>query len=47
MCSPDATRCYVALSQAGEIVELDVSAASVVRRFAAQQGVDGVAYVAR
>ena len=46
-CSPDSTRCYVALSQAGEIVEVDVSAARVVRRFAAQKGVDGAAYVAR
>src|SRR5687768_10529336 len=26
-CSPDSARCYVALSQAGEIVEVDVSAA--------------------
>jgi len=46
-CSPDSARCYVALSQAGEVVEVDVSAARVVRRFAAQEGVDGVAYVAR
>lgn len=46
-CSPDATRCYVALSQAGAVVEVDVASARVVRRFAAQQGVDGVAYVAR
>ena len=46
-CSPDSTRCYVALSQAGEVVELDVNAARVLRRFAAQRGVDGIAYVAR
>jgi DNA-binding beta-propeller fold protein YncE len=46
-CSPDSTTCYVALSQAGEIVEVDVGAARVLRRFAAQRGVDGVAYVAR
>jgi DNA-binding beta-propeller fold protein YncE len=46
-CSRDSTRCYVALSQAGEVVEVDVSAARVVRRFAAQRGVDGVDYVAR
>ncbi len=46
-CSPDSTRCYVALSQAGEVVEVDVSAARVVRRFAAGKGVDGVDYVAR
>jgi DNA-binding beta-propeller fold protein YncE len=46
-CSPDSTRCYVALSQAGEVVEVDVSAARVLRRFAAQKAVDGVAYVAR
>jgi DNA-binding beta-propeller fold protein YncE len=46
-CSPDSTRCYVALSQAGEVVEVDVGAATVLRRFAAQKGVDGVAYVAR
>jgi hypothetical protein len=46
-CAPDSIRCYVALSQAGEIVEVDVGAARVLRRFAAQRGVDGVAYVAR
>ncbi len=44
-CAPDSMRCYVALSQAGEIVEVDVGAARVLRRFAAQRGVDGVAYV--
>ena len=44
-CSPDSTRCYVALSQAGEIVEVDVNAARVLRRFAAARGVDGVGYV--
>lgn len=43
-CSPDSTRCYVALSQAGEIVEIDVVAARVLRRFAAQPGADGIAY---
>ena len=46
-CSPDSTRCYVALSQAGEIGEVDVGAARVLRRFPAQRGVDGVDYVAR
>jgi DNA-binding beta-propeller fold protein YncE len=46
-CSPDSTRCYIALSGAGEVVEVDVIAARVVRRFAAEKGVDGVAYVAR
>lgn len=46
-CSPDSTRCYVALSGAGEVVEVDVSGARVLRRFAAQKGVDGIAYVAR
>jgi DNA-binding beta-propeller fold protein YncE len=46
-CSPDSTRCYVALSQAGEVVEVDVGAARLLRRFRAQRGVDGVAYVAR
>jgi DNA-binding beta-propeller fold protein YncE len=46
-CSPDSTLCYVALSQAGEIVEVDIVAGRVVRRFAAQRGVDGIAYVAR
>jgi DNA-binding beta-propeller fold protein YncE len=46
-CSPDSTRCYVALSQAGEVLEVDVGAARVMRRFAAQRGVDGVAYVPR
>lgn len=47
VCSPDSTRCYVALSQAGEVVEVDVGGARVIRRFAAQKGVDGIAYVAR
>lgn len=46
-CSPDTLRCYVALAQAGEVVEVDLGAAAVVRRIAAQRGVDGVAYVAR
>ena len=46
-CSPDSTRCYVALSQAGEVVEVDVAAARVVRRFAAAKGVDGIAYIGR
>lgn len=46
-CSPDSTRCYVSLSQAGQIVEVDIGAARVLRRFAAQRGVDGIAYVAR
>ena len=44
-CAPDSTRCYVALSQAGEIVEVDVAAGRVLRRFPAERGVDGVAYV--
>ena len=46
-CAPDSRQCYVALSQAGEIVEVDVVAARVLRRFAAQKGADGLAYVAR
>lgn len=46
-CSPDAQRCYVALSQAGEIVEVDVPGARVLRRFRAQRGVDGVDFVPR
>jgi DNA-binding beta-propeller fold protein YncE len=46
-CAPDSRTCYVALSQAGEIVEVDVVAARVLRRFPAQKGVDGVAYVPR
>lgn len=46
-CAPDSTRCYVALSEAGEVVEVDVRAAQVLRRFAAQKGADGIAYVAR
>ena len=46
-CSPDSTRCYVALSEAAEIVEVDVGAARVLRRFAAQKGADGLAYVPR
>ena len=44
-CAPDSTRCYVAMSQAGEIVEVDVAAGRVLRRFPAERGVDGVAYV--
>ena len=47
VCSPDSLRCYVALSQAGEIVEVDVSAGRVLRRFVAQKGVDGIAYANR
>jgi DNA-binding beta-propeller fold protein YncE len=46
-CAPDSARCYVALSGAGEIVEVDVGAARVLRRFAAQKGADGLAYVPR
>jgi YVTN family beta-propeller protein len=46
-CAPDSTRCYVALSGAGEIVEVDVIAARALRRFPAQKGADGLAYVAR
>ena len=46
-CAPDSRRCYVALSQAGEIVEVDVTTTRVLRRFGAQRGVDGVAYVER
>ena len=44
-CSPDSTRCYVALIEAGEIVEVDIIAGIVTRRFIAQRGVDGLAYV--
>ena len=46
-CAPDSRRCYVTLSRAGEVLEVDVAAARVLRRFAARRGVDGVAYVAR
>jgi DNA-binding beta-propeller fold protein YncE len=46
-CSPDSTRCYVPVSSAGEIVEVDVVAARVIRRFPAQKGVDGIAYIGR
>ena len=46
-CSPDSTRCYVAQSQAGEIVEVDVAGARILRRFSARPGVDGLAYVPR
>ena len=46
-CAPDSTRCYVALSEAGEIVEVDVTAGRVLRRFPAQKGADGIAYVPR
>ncbi len=44
-CAPDSRLCYVALSQAGTIVEVDIRAGSVLRRFAAERGVDGIAYV--
>lgn len=44
-CSPDAARCYVATSQAGEIVEIDVNDFKVLRRFPADRGADGIAYV--
>jgi DNA-binding beta-propeller fold protein YncE len=44
-CSPDSMRCYVALSQAGDVLEVDVVEARVLRRFAAQKGVDGLDYV--
>ena len=46
-CAPESGRCWVALSQAGEIVEVDVDTGRVMRRVAAAPGVDGVAYVAR
>jgi DNA-binding beta-propeller fold protein YncE len=46
-CAPDSTRCYVALSGAGEIVEIDVGVGQVLRRFKAQKGADGLAYVPR
>ena len=46
-CAPDSRTCYVATSRAREIVEVDIVAARVLRRFPAQQGVDGVAYVPR
>jgi YVTN family beta-propeller protein len=46
-CAPDSARCYVALSGAGEIVEVDIVAGRVLRRFAAQKGADGLAYVPR
>jgi DNA-binding beta-propeller fold protein YncE len=46
-CSPDSTRCYVALSQAGEVVEIDVASARVLRRFKTERGADGMAYVPR
>lgn len=44
-CSPDAARCYVATSQLGEVVEIDVNEYKVVRRFPAERGTDGIAYV--
>jgi DNA-binding beta-propeller fold protein YncE len=46
-CAPDSRLCYVALSQAGMILEIDIKAGSVLRRFAAERGVDGIAYVPR
>jgi len=44
-CSPDAARCYVATSQSGEVVEIDVNDFKVLRRFPAERGADGIAYV--
>ena len=44
-CSTDATRCYVATSQGGEIIEIDASDFKVLRRFPAERGADGIAYV--
>lgn len=44
-CSPDAARCYVATSQSGEIVEVDVNAFKVLRRFPAESRADGIIYV--
>lgn len=44
-CSPDSTRCYIPLSQSGEIVEVELAVARVLRRFRAERGVDGIAYV--
>jgi DNA-binding beta-propeller fold protein YncE len=46
-CAPDSTKCYVALSEAAEIVEVDVGVGQVLRRFKAQKGADGLAYVPR
>ena len=44
-CSPDAARCYVATSQSGEIVEIDINALKVLRRFPNERGADGIAYL--
>ena len=44
-CSPDGARCYVATSQSGEVVEVDVNAFKVLRRFPAERGADGIAYL--
>ena len=44
-CSPDSVRCYIPLSQSGEIVEVQIATGAVLRRFKAQRGVDGIAYI--
>ena len=44
-CSPDGARCYVATSQLGEVVEVDVNDFKVLRRFPGERGADGIAYV--
>ena len=46
-CAPDAPRCYVALLGSGEVVEVDVADARVLRRFPVEPGADGIAYVRR
>jgi DNA-binding beta-propeller fold protein YncE len=45
--APDSRRCYVALSRAGALVEVDVDALAVQRRIEVGQGADGLAFVRR
>jgi serine/threonine-protein kinase len=44
-CSTDGSRCYVATSVSGEVIEIDVNALKVSRRFPAERGADGIAFV--
>lgn len=44
-CSPEGSRCYVAASRSGEVLEVDVNAFKVLRKFPAEPGADGITVV--
>jgi DNA-binding beta-propeller fold protein YncE len=44
-CAPDGSRCYIATSTSGEVIEVDVNGFKVLRRFPAERGADGIAFV--